>query len=482
MRSLPILRQLVRQLTLASLAAAPLAAAPLAGACGGTTEANAQKTPVGTDAGTRETRDGAVSEDGGIATAGFDSTVCTGSSYEPLVGLTPTDRVDYVELRSQYDFGDDAGTQARVVARNGTPCSSAIDPTKCKANLGAIRSSSGWLEGAGRVEMVVPTYRYLVFTRGDQVGLVDTLDELATFLGPIDAVKEAALLVSEQGYAFECPSSNAKSLGSGAGFELIAQSGSACGVGTHFDEHRIDVSSAGALTVVETKLIRNGDPNCAVGRRPDGLVPETEHAKPSESEVGAFFASVARLEAASIPAFEQLARELVWHGAPRELVQEALRARADEVRHARITRALAERFGACVEAPVVVLGAPRALFEMARENAVEGCVRETFGAVVASIQATRAEDPEIARALSVIAEDETRHAALSWDIATWIEARLSPAQRAAVHEARAKAVTELRASLELAPSLGAQRVAGMPDAATAMRALDDMVEGLLAAA
>ncbi len=96
---------------------------------------------------------------------------------------------------------------------------------------------------------------------------------------------------------------------------------------------------------------------------------------------------------------------------------------------------------------------------------------------MASIQAARAQDKEVAHALTLIADDETRHAALSWDI--------TPAERDAVRAARASALAELRHSLEHAPSLGAQRVAGMPDPSTAIRALDSlsvMVEGLLVAA
>jgi hypothetical protein len=44
---------------------------------------------------------------------------------------------------------------------------------------------------------------------------------------------------------------------------------------------------------------------------------------------------MAQLEAASIVAFDRLARELDAHGAPAELVAEARRAKTDEVRHAR---------------------------------------------------------------------------------------------------------------------------------------------------
>lgn len=313
---------------------------------------------------------------------------------------------------------------------------------------------------------------------GDSVGLVKTLDELTTFLAPIDTAKDAALLVSERGYSFVCPSENAKQTPSGV--ELIARSGGTCGAEVHLDEHRIVVSATGLVTVAETKLIANGDPGCAIGRRPAGLLSPSEPCADDECEAGVFFSAAARLEAASIPAFEQLARDLAWHDAPSELILEALRARADEVRHARATRELAQGFGASVEAPVVVIGAPRSLLAMALENAVEGCVRETFGAVVASLQAERARDADVRETLSRIAEDETRHAALSWDIARWLESQLHEDDLLAVAAAREAAKRELFESFATEAPETVQHVAGMPGRALSERAFEQLFAALAA--
>ncbi len=173
------------------------AAAPLAGACGGSTLGDAsqptpQSTPPVADASTvTERADGAVVviSDGGVVTTGFDSTVCN-ESYEPLTDVSPKGGADYLELRIRYDFGQDAaGTPANVAAKNGTPCATATNKTKCQADLAALDSGSGWNRAGGGSQR--PSSRYLVFTRGDQVGLVDTLDELATFLAPVDTVKDA---------------------------------------------------------------------------------------------------------------------------------------------------------------------------------------------------------------------------------------------------------------------------------------------------
>jgi hypothetical protein len=79
------------------------------------------------------------------------------------------------------------------------------------------------------------------------------------------------------------------------------------------------------------------------------------------------------------------------------------RAARDEVRHARVMKKLARRAGGHVPGVQVQALHVRSLEEMALENVVEGCVRETFGAVVAMIQAERAGDARVRRAMRRIA-------------------------------------------------------------------------------
>lgn len=106
------------------------------------------------------------------------------------------------------------------------------------------------------------------------------------------------------------------------------------------------------------------------GRRPEGLVRPGRGMRP-DSELGAFFALKAHLEAASVPAFERLAQELEEHGAPALLVRRARRSAQEEVRHARAMEALALRHGASIPEVVVEPFRPRSLEAMALENAVE---------------------------------------------------------------------------------------------------------------
>jgi hypothetical protein len=164
------------------------------------------------------------------------------------------------------------------------------------------------------------------------------------------------------------------------------------------------------------------------------------------------------LEAASVPAFERLARELELFGAPPDLIGRARRARADEVRHQRIMGSLARRFGGEVAAPTMAPFRRRSLEEMASENAGEGCVRETFGAALAAHQGRRSSLPGLRQAMVGIARDEAEHAALAWEVDRWAWDLLDGAGRRRVRDRRrataAELLTEVRASAEVSPALG----------------------------
>jgi hypothetical protein len=179
---------------------------------------------------------------------------------------------------------------------------------------------------------------------------------------------------------------------------------------------------------------------CGAGRRPEGL-PEPE-GLPTEA-VAAWFAHAAYLEAAAVHAFDRMIRELLAHGAPRRLLRRSQRARNDEVRHARSMRSIATRFGARAPRPVAEALTVRSLEAVALENAVEGCVRETYGALLATWQAEHVQDARIAPELRRVAKDETEHAALSWKVHAWALRQLDTDARARVEAALARAVSQL---------------------------------------
>ncbi len=211
-----------------------------------------------------------------------------------------------------------------------------------------------------------------------------------------------------------------------------------------------------------------------VGRRPRGL------RKPRRARamnlLGEYFAQAAHLEAASVVAFERLRDELRAHGAPSELVEVAARSIRDEVRHARVTTRLARRYGAIPSAPRTGRARVRSLESFAVENAAEGCVRETFGAMLATWQAAHAREKRIRRSMARIAHDETRHAALAWAVARWAEGRLDERARRRVVAARRTAVARLMRDLgaELPPAVRAD--AGLPSAREARALAAAMTE------
>jgi hypothetical protein len=129
--------------------------------------------------------------------------------------------------------------------------------------------------------------------------------------------------------------------------------------------------------------------------------------------------------------------------------------------------ALAERFGAPVRAPVFTETGKRSLEAIAAENAAEGCVRETFGALVATWQARASRDEAVARALREVAADETRHAEFSWALQRWVDGVLDEGARARVRAARDAAAASLWAELDAAVDPSLVAVAGVPDRDTA---------------
>jgi hypothetical protein len=192
------------------------------------------------------------------------------------------------------------------------------------------------------------------------------------------------------------------------------------------------------------------------GRAPAGLSPER-----FSSSLGGWFARAAHFEAASVHAFRRLQRELRALGAPKSLIRAARRAESDEIRHARVTRRFAKRLGARTVRPRVRTVPRRSMEAIAIENAVQGCVGETYAALEALWQAEAAPTAELRNVMRAIARDETRHAALAWAIAGWLEPRLSAAARLRAHRARSAAARDLARQPPPLPAV--LRGAGLPN-------------------
>lgn len=205
---------------------------------------------------------------------------------------------------------------------------------------------------------------------------------------------------------------------------------------------------------------------CA-GRRPDGLA--TSRSVQSSSAVACWLARAARLETAAVAAFAYLARDLKRIGAPKSLIARAEKAALDEIRHARAVQEIALVKGATPSEVHIQPEAKRTLLSMALENAVEGCVRECWGALVAHHQATASSDQELRRLWTEIAWDESEHAALSFDLAEWFKTKLTPQEQALVEKARLNAVEALRQEVSEVSTEHQETLLGLPDSPTAIR-------------
>lgn len=200
--------------------------------------------------------------------------------------------------------------------------------------------------------------------------------------------------------------------------------------------------------------ICEGRAHAAVTSRPEGVGPDA---------LAAWLARAAHAEASSVKAFVSLALELERLGAPTALVDRARSAARDEVKHARMLGRLAGSRGGLPRRPTFTTTPERSLVALAVENAVEGCVHETWAAMVAHHQAVHASDPEIRSAFATIAEDEARHGELAFAIDAWLAGRLTPAERSTVAAARASAIAGLIDGL-VEPLASVARAAGLPGA------------------
>ena len=165
----------------------------------------------------------------------------------------------------------------------------------------------------------------------------------------------------------------------------------------------------------------------------------------------------AAFEHASVASFSKLALELIAFGAPADLVSGALRAALDEVDHASTGFALAAAYGGSARAPNAfdaVREAPLALslVELVDAAIREGCVGETIASFVVAAEEEAARDSAVSSALARIADDEARHAELSWRIVAWAlsagDAHVRDAARAAFEDAIAKEASALATSRE----------------------------------
>ena len=344
--------------------------------------------------------------------------------------------VDYLGVYLNQNAGGVTLYQA-----SGTPCAGAADQVACKAGLLSGAPTSGFppLYLLNSFSFL-PAYGYMfvAYTRGDSVGFVSNSTQLNALFGEIDTANEAGLVFLSMGIAPEC-----RAIWETDDAYYFTKLSTPVGCSTSSPGYRLSVTRAG-----ETSSTQVGMAKPCMGRRPAGLF---ESSGSSASPLGDYYASVAHLEAAAVLAFDVIDRELSRFGAPHALQVRAQRAREDEVRHASRMSELALRWQAHVPCARAAPSSDRSLLAAAMENAVEGCVREAWGALSAHYQAATAREPEAQKLWREIAVDESEHAELSFDLHEWYMTQLENDERSLVEAALEQARLQLRVELAFAP-------------------------------
>ena len=101
-------------------------------------------------------------------------------------------------------------------------------------------------------------------------------------------------------------------------------------------------------------------------------------------------------------------------------------------------------------------------------------MRELYGALVATFQASTARDLQVKSAMARIAREETRHAALSLSLQRWLEQRLDRNALARVAAARRVAADRLRQEIQAQPVLARAEQAGLPTVLQSQQLFDSL--------
>jgi hypothetical protein len=445
-----------------------------------------------TDGGTTTTTgDGSVSPDSSVTPDGgvdaslpaFDTTVCLDDNE--LTYLFPKDATLTVGVDFLGGYQVEGQSEATGVVASthkvGAACSKATDATACTTELGAFDPKTpNW--GCNGFCPPYPGHQVRT-TSGDKVSVIGQRENVQKAFLPIDKPSEAVAAVAARFTGLDCQKPNV--LVKPDGTYVVKTVNGTCTPNPTDTSKSVDTVDEAAYlvtadgTITEVGRVRVSevahDYGCPIaGRKPEGLVP----ACASGDLAGGYFAKMAHLEAASVVAFAHMVDELRAHGAPHELVARAEKAIVDERRHADCIGALAAQRGSTVPEVRTAPMRVRSLLDMAVENRREGCVRETFGALVAHYQAEASTALPVREAMKAIAADETEHAALSWDLDAWFATKLDASERAIVEAAGREAALALEDECAHALEDEAPGIVGLPSRSVGLRLFAGLREGL----
>lgn len=392
---------------------------------------------------------------GGNEEVGSDLPACQTGSTGKLEDFVLPQELDGIEVRS-VDGLIGGPYYGSPIMNYGESCSA----TTCMSTVAEIDArDGGWLQNGNGLTRNTEYVYVIGMKDGSVVGVADTDATLIQLIGPIDTLAEAQLVAQLKG--LYCVRAGEK----GGKFEVVSDQYLAlCPIEKQQVLYEIEPDAS----VHELERGDTVKDNSCIGRRPAGL--SGRQRAPGHSRIGDYLARAAELEAASVVAFQVLELELRAYAAPEALLDRTREAARDEVLHARLVQSLATHFGGSMSPQSIRVSKVRDLETIALENAIEGCVAETWGCLVGMHQARSATSSRLRRAHHRIAVDEARHAQLAWDIAQWAAQKLSTAALQRISSRRAQAVRELeRVVSRETESEPVRRFLGLPDAALSRR-------------
>ncbi len=117
------------------------------------------------------------------------------NSYQPFQDVKPAYDFDYWEL-----IKHNSNNQEVVQFRFGAICKDANEPMKCAFSFFKMdQMGINFSEGSNSDE----SYYYLKSNQQDYNKIWDSIEELKSFLGPIDSEGDALLVAAANGYYFE---------------------------------------------------------------------------------------------------------------------------------------------------------------------------------------------------------------------------------------------------------------------------------------
>ncbi len=161
--------------------------------------------------------------------------------------------LDYLALRLSYDDEDFTST-LQELAVFGEPCATASDREACLDALSSLPERSMLSQSTP----LDTRYHTVAWTRGDELGVALTAEEVLALVGPVDRDAEAAFVATALFHDIICDGDDNIAVVDD-GYILLTRSRGACG---YYAEHVIFASTSGDIETLETKVLRRDDRGC----------------------------------------------------------------------------------------------------------------------------------------------------------------------------------------------------------------------------